>query len=187
MGGLLKKLGYFFVAFVALFTVAAIAIFLFFDPNDYRDRIAEEVKRETGRDLVIEGDLELSFFPWFAVNIGKTSLSNAPGFGDESFLSFEQAQLSVKLLPLLLDREISVGTATLDGFELNLEVASNGRNNWQDLEEAGRAQPDADETAQELHPARWTLLAWKFATRRCSNLQRRPGRGETYSLTRTST
>ena len=149
MDGLLKKLGYFFVAFVALFTVAAIAIFLFFDPNDYRDRIAEEVKRETGRDLVIEGDLELSFFPWFAVNIGKTSLSNAPGFGDESFLSFEQAQLSVKLLPLLLDREISVGTATLDGFELNLEVASNGRNNWQDLEEAGRAQPDADETAQD--------------------------------------
>jgi AsmA protein len=149
MGGLLKKLGYFFVAFVALFTIAAIAIFLFFDPNDYRDRIAEEVKRETGRDLVIEGDLELSFFPWFAVNIGKTSLSNAPGFGEEPFLSFEQAQLSVKLLPLLLDREISVGTATLDGFELNLEVASNGRNNWQDLEEAGSAQPDADETAQD--------------------------------------
>jgi len=79
MGGLLKKLGYFFVAFVALFTVAAIAIFLFFDPNDYRDRIAEEVRRKTGRDLVIEGDLELSFFPWFAINIGKTSLSNAPG------------------------------------------------------------------------------------------------------------
>ena len=149
MGGLLKKLGYFFVAFVALFTIAAIAIFLFFDPNDYRDRIAEEVRRETGRDLVIEGDLELSFFPWFSVNIGKTSLSNAPGFGEEPFLSFEQAQLSVKLLPLLLDREISVGTATLDGFELNLEVASNGRNNWQDLEEAGRAQPDADETAQD--------------------------------------
>ena len=149
MGGLLKKLGYFFVAFVALFTIAAIAIFLFFDPNDYRDRIAEEVRRETGRDLVIEGDLELSFFPWFSVNIGKTSLSNAPGFGEEPFLSFEQAQLSVKLLPLLLDREISVGTATLDGFELNLEVASNGRNNWQDLEEAGRARPDADETAQD--------------------------------------
>ncbi|NOR35726.1 MAG: AsmA family protein [Woeseiaceae bacterium] len=149
MGGLLKKLGYFFVAFVALFTIAAIAIFLFFDPNDYRDRIAEEVKRETGRDLVIEGDLELSFFPWFAVNIGKTSLSNAPGFGEEPFLSFEQAQLSVKLLPLLLDREISVGTATLDGFELNLAVASNGRNNWQDLEEARSAQPDADETAQD--------------------------------------
>jgi len=153
MGGLLKKLGYFFVAFVALFTVAAIAIFLFFDPNDYRDRIAEEVRRKTGRDLVIEGDLELSFFPWFAINIGKTSLSNAPGFGDEPFLSFEQAQLSVKLLPLLLDREISVGTATLDGFELNLELASNGRNNWQDLEDAGRAQPDADETAQDTSGA----------------------------------
>ncbi len=147
MDGLLKKLGYFLVAFVALFTVAAIAIFLFFDPNDYRDRIAEEVKRETGRDLVIEGDLELSFFPWFAVNIGKTSVSNAPGFGDEPFLSFDAARASVKVLPLIRGRGLEFGDIALDSFRLNLQIAADGRNNWQDIAEQGSAEAGAETDA----------------------------------------
>jgi len=147
MDGLLKKLGYFLVAFVALFTVAAIAIFLFFDPNDYRDRIAEEVKRETGRDLVIEGDLELSFFPWFAINIGKTSLSNAPGFGEEPFLSFDEARASVKVLPLIRRRGLEIGNIVLDSFQLNLQVAADGRNNWQDIAEERPAEAGAETDA----------------------------------------
>ena len=144
MGGLLKKLGYFFVAFVALFTVAAIAIFLFFDPNDYRDRIAEEVKRETGRDLVIEGDLDLSFLPWFAISIGKTSLSNAPGFGDTPFLSFDEARLSIKVMPILMREGIEIGNIVLDSLQLNLEVAVDGRNNWQDIGESRDTQTDVE-------------------------------------------
>ena len=147
MDGLLKKLGYFFVAFVALFTVAAIAIFLFFDPNDYRDRIAEEVKRETGRDLVIEGDLELSFFPWFAINIGKTSLSNAPGFGEEPFLSFDAARASVKVLPLIRRKGLEFGNIALDSFRLNLQIAADGRNNWQDMAEESSAEAGAETDA----------------------------------------
>jgi len=151
MDGLLKKLGYFLVAFVALFTVAAIIIFLFFDPNDYRDRIAGEVKRETGRDLVIEGDLELSFFPWFAINIGKTSLSNAPGFGEEPFLSFDEARASVKVLPLIRRKGLEIGNIVLDSFQLNLQVAADGRNNWQDMAEESSAEagPETDAAAAD--------------------------------------
>ena len=147
MGGLLKSLGYIFVALVALFTIAAIAIFLFFDPNDYRDRIAEEVKRETGRDLVIEGDLELSLFPWFAINIGKTSLSNAPGFGEEPFLGFDEARASVKVLPLIRRKGIEIGNIVLDSFQLNLQVAADGRNNWQDIAEQDSAEVGAESDA----------------------------------------
>lgn len=147
MGGLLKSLGYIFVALVALFTIAAIAIFLFFDPNDYRDRIAEEVKRETGRDLVIEGDLELSLFPWFAINIGKTSLSNAPGFGEEPFLGFDEARASVKVLPLIRRKGLEIGNIVLDSFQLNLQVAADGRNNWQDIAEQDSAEVGAESDA----------------------------------------
>jgi AsmA protein len=147
MDGLLKKLGYFLVAFVALFTVAAITIFLFFDPNDYRDRIAEEVMRETGRDLVIEGDLELSFFPWFAINIGKTSVSNAPGFGEGPFLSFDEARASVKVLPLIRRKGLEIGNIVLDSFQLNLQVAADGRNNWQDIAEESPAEAGAETDA----------------------------------------
>lgn len=144
MGRFLKFLAYIIAAFVALLTITAIVLTLVFDPNDFREDIAAGVARSTGRELVIEGDLELSIFPWLAIDIGKTRLGNAPDFGEEPFASFEHAQLSVRVLPLLLRREIAVGTAAIDTLTLNLQVRGDGRSNWQDLvdaSEAGEAGP----------------------------------------------
>ena len=143
MGGLLKKLLYFVLGIVGLLVVAGIAITLLFDPNDYRGRIAEAVKEETGRDLVIEGDLDFSLFPWLAIDIGRTTLGNAEGFGDEPFLSFEEARASVKVMPLIGGGGLQLGSIVLDSFQLNLAVDANGRNNWDDLAEAGEASDDA--------------------------------------------
>jgi len=143
MGGPLKKVLFLFLGIVALLGIAAISFVLLFDPNDFREDIAAEVQRSTGRELVIEGDLELTLFPWLAINIGKTTLGNAPGFGDEPFASFDRARLSVHVLPMLLHREVSVGTALLDSLQLNLAVASNGRSNWQDLVEGSEAEAEA--------------------------------------------
>jgi AsmA protein len=156
MGGLLKNALFFMLAIVALLVIAVVAVALLFDPNDYRDEIAAEVQRTTGRELVIEGDLELSLFPWLAINVGKTTLGNAPGFGNEPFASFGQARLSVKILPMLLRREVAVGTASLDAFQLNLAVAQNGRSNWQDLIDISEAAAKA-ETADTGEGAAGTL------------------------------
>lgn len=147
MGRALKYLLFLLGGIVALVVVATVSFLLLFDANDFRDRIAEETRRATGRELVIEGDLDVTLFPWLAVSVGSTRLGNAPGFGDEPFASFEAARLSVRLLPLLLRREISVGTAELDALRLNLAVAANGRSNWDDLLEAGEAAPEGDEAA----------------------------------------
>ena len=63
MGGLLNKLLFLLFAIVVLLSIAVISFMLLFDPNDFREDIAAEVHRATGRELVIEGDLELTFFP----------------------------------------------------------------------------------------------------------------------------
>ena len=118
---LLKILLILVAALVGVGVLASVALFLFFDPNDFRDDISAGVKNATGRDLVIEGDIELSVFPWIAVEIGSTRLGNAEGFGDTPFLSFENARLSVRLLPLLLRQEVAVGTASLDSLAVNLQ------------------------------------------------------------------
>jgi AsmA protein len=68
--------------------------------------------------------LELSLFPWLAIDIGETHLGNAAGFSEEPFVSFNQARLSVRIMPVLLHREVSIGTALLDGLDLNLEMAA---------------------------------------------------------------
>jgi AsmA protein len=144
MGRLARPLLLIVAGIVSLAILASAALFFFFDPNDFRDEISAQVKELTGRDLVIEGDLSLSVFPWIAVNVGRTRLGNAEGFGNKPFLSFEEARLSVRLMPLLFQKRVAIGTASLDSFSLNLEVAANGTNNWDDLAEAAEAEPVAE-------------------------------------------
>lgn len=138
----MKKLLLVLLLIVGIAVVAAISLFLLFDPNDFRDDISAEVERVTGREFAIEGEIELSYFPWLAIDIGHTRLGNAQGFGDEPFASFERARLSVQLLPMLLSRKISVGTASLDALHLNLAVDRNGRGNWEDLVHASEAMAE---------------------------------------------
>lgn len=137
---------------VGIIVIAAIALLLFFDPNDYRDEIAAQVEKATGRELTIAGDLSLELFPWAAVEVGETTLANAEGFGAEPFARFERAELSVRLMPLIFSQEIAVGTASLDSLVLNLAVAEDGSTNWQDL-----AQPS--EEPAEPEPAEGGGLA----------------------------
>ena len=148
MGRIFKYLAIGVGAVLALVVLAGIAVSLFFDPNDYRDKIQAEVKESTGRDLVIEGDIGLKIFPWLALDLGKASFGNAEGFGDEPMASFDRATLSVKLLPMLLSRELSVGTANLESLKLNLAIDRNGKGNWEGLSD-GEAEEKPEATDGE--------------------------------------
>ncbi len=139
---------------VAVFVLAAIAFRLFFDPNDFREEISGAVRESTGRELVIEGDIELKIFPWLAIDIGRTTLGNAPGFGDEPFAEFERASLSVRLLPLLLGQEATVGSAAIDGLRLNLKVDRNDVRNWSDLLAADGESAETEVGADAIESAR---------------------------------
>ena len=147
MGRILKYVFYAIGALVVLVLIGGIMFTFLFDPNDYRENIAAQVKESTGRTLVIEGNLNLDLFPWLAVEIGRSQLSNAEGFGDTPFASFEAARLSVRLMPLLLRREILVGAAKIDALRLNLEVNARGVGNWQDLAgQGGGESADVEDT-----------------------------------------
>lgn len=133
MGRILKYLLWLIGAFVALFALAAIALSLFFEPNDFREEISNTVRNQTGRELTIEGDISLDVFPWLAVEVGKSSLGNAPAFGSEPMASFEKASFSVRLLPAILRQEVIVGAADIEGLQLNLRINQRGDSNWSDL------------------------------------------------------
>tara|TARA_R110002096_G_scaffold29497_2_gene88705 strand:- start:10916 stop:12937 length:2022 start_codon:yes stop_codon:yes gene_type:complete len=135
------------VTFVAIFLLAAIVVYLFFDPNDFREDIAESVRQQTGRELTIEGDISLDLFPWLAVEIGSTRLGNAEGFGDEPMASFERASLSLRLLPAIFRQQIIIGAADIEALQLNLAVDARGKDNWSDLvPEDSEDSADADDT-----------------------------------------
>lgn len=128
-------------ALVALIVIAAVAIPLLFDPNDYREQIHAAGKKAIGRDLQI-GDIQLSVFPRLRVRLRDVEVSDAPGFGNEPFAQLKEVAVGIKVLPLLLDRRVEASGLMLEGLQLQLALDSNGRNNWDDL-----FQNNADATA----------------------------------------
>ncbi|MGQ0619285.1 MAG: AsmA family protein [Panacagrimonas sp.] len=132
------------VGVLVLLIVGAVALAAtFFDPNDYRGKITEAVKKETGRDLVL-GDIKLSVFPWLKVRLADVSFSNAPGFGTQPMAQVREAAVGVQLMPLLLDRQVQVSTVVLDGLKLDLAKDASGKSNWDDLIKPQETTPEPD-------------------------------------------
>ena len=74
---------------------------LVFDRNDLRQQLVDSVKEQTGHDLTIEGEIDLTFFAWLGVTTGAVELSNAPEFSPDVFASTQKVSIRVKLVPLL--------------------------------------------------------------------------------------
>jgi AsmA protein len=128
----LKIVGLAVGGLVVLIALLLLAVSLFVNPNDYKGRIAQQVKTSTGRELNLQGDIKLSVFPWIALNLGPLSLGNPPGFGSEPFLSIQHTALRVKLLPLLR-KELAIGRIEIDGLDLRLKTDAAGKGNWEDF------------------------------------------------------
>lgn len=136
-------------AIILLLVIAMAALPFVIDPNDYKDEISAQVEKTTGRTLTLQGDIELSVFPWIALELGPMTLSNAKGFEADYFAEVEKAKVRIRLLPLL-KKELEMDTIVLNGLVLNLEKDAESRTNWDDLATAdGDEAQSADEQAQQ--------------------------------------
>jgi AsmA protein len=115
---------------VVLVLISAFLVSLLVNPNDFKPKIAAAVKDSTGRELNLQGDIKLHVFPRVALTLGPASLGNPPGFGDAPFLSFNRAEVRVKLVPLL-SKHLEVARVVLDGLDLRLVKKLDGQANWQ--------------------------------------------------------
>jgi AsmA protein len=126
-----------------LLLAAALAyVLVFFDPNAHKQELARLVHDQTGREFKLPGDLKLRLYPWLAIEVGRATLGNAPGFGAEPLLEFDHARLGVKLLPLL-HREIEIGAVTVESPTIRLSVDAAGHDNWSDLGQGKASEPPA--------------------------------------------
>ena len=118
---------------IVLFLVGAVVLAInLVDLNDYKDRIENVARKQTGRELSIDGDLGVSYFPWLGITLGELQLANAEGFGDQPFAKIDGADVKVEVMPLLR-RTVNVKTVQLHGLELDLQRAADGTTNWDDL------------------------------------------------------
>ena len=134
----------FILLFIAFIAVLALAVT--FDANNYKPQIIEQVEKATGRDMQIDGDIDLSIFPWIGLKVEAVTLGNAAGFKAAKFARIEQLDVKVNLLPLL-KKEVRINTIRLHGLDVALEVDEAQANNWSDLAKAGGDKAEAEERA----------------------------------------
>jgi AsmA protein len=132
---------------VGLVIVALLVVPLFVDVESYKPVIEKKVSEATGRPFRLAGDLDLSLFPWAGLALSDLHLGNPPGFEREDLLSVKSFEVRVKLLPLI-SRDLQVKRFVLEGVQVNLEKAEDGRTSWEGL--GGEAPPEG---AGEKAPA----------------------------------
>ncbi len=126
---------------LAILLLLSLAVSLLFDANSFRARISAEVENSIHRQLVL-GDIHVSLFPTLGARIKDAKLSNADGFGEEPMAQVGEAQVGVRILPLLLFRRAEISSITLKDLQLNLLKHADGKSNWDDLTgEEKPAQP----------------------------------------------
>ena len=112
------------------FGAAGIAILKSMDFGEYRDVIAEEVEKATGRKVVIAGDLDLNISLSPSLRLEGVTLANAPWGAQPQMLKLDRLEASVDLMPLL-SGEARINRILLSGVEIALEIDKQGRPNWQ--------------------------------------------------------
>ena len=133
------------VVLIVLVAGLAVYIGMTFDPNEHKQEIVDAVKENTGRDLKIDGNIELTFFPWLGVTTGAVELSNAAGFSPAVFAKIEKISVRVKLKPLL-SKSVEMDTVSIHGLTLNLAKDKDGKINWDDLAQGTGEEQSSQES-----------------------------------------
>lgn len=132
---------------VIVVVVGGIVAFVnFADPNDFKDLIADKVRAATGRELSLDGPLEIGIWPKIRLHAGPLALGNAAGFGDEPMLAVDKIQIAVATLPLLRNR-LEMDTVVIHGLDVRLARNADGVSNFDDLAGDGETESGGSKLA----------------------------------------
>ena len=109
--------------------IVSLAIYMF-DANYFKSQIVEYVKTNKQRDLILEGDLKVTFFPKLGIDSNKITLSQRNS--NKVFASIDNARLNIAWWPLLF-KQLQIESITLDRVHANIIRDKNGRTNFDDL------------------------------------------------------
>ena len=126
-----RRIGLIAAAVAVLLPVAVVAgAVVLFDADALKLRLADAVRRSTGRELTVAGPVGLTWSLVPTVALRDVSLSNPPGLSRPAMAHAAQLDVRVALLPLL-SRRVEVRGVTLVEPDILLERDAAGRPNWQ--------------------------------------------------------
>lgn len=140
-----------FGSLLLLLVVTAFVLTSVIDPNRYRGKVEAIVGDLSGRPFVIEGNLQITWFPWLGVRMGRAHLNNRvdvsgdrtglsgnrPDVPEPPIVEWESVAVAAKVWPLLHGQFV-VDQIRLQGPHVHLRRDAQGRGNWEDW---GPARP----------------------------------------------
>lgn len=120
-------------AVLALAAAAVLVATSVINPDRYKGELEDVVRRVTGRPFALDGPLKITWFPWLGITTGPAHLGNPPGAVGADLIDWQSAQVEVRLLPLLLHRELEVARIRVRGAAVHLHCGPKGQGNWEDL------------------------------------------------------
>ncbi len=141
------------LAFMFLLIAGLVVVPGIIDWNSYKSEIAEQVRKATGRELIIAGDIEMTLLPKPALSAENVSLGSVEGASEPDLVALRSVEVRIALAPLL-GGNIRIETVRLVEPRVYLEVLSDGRTTWS-FDTIGAAQsPDQGvETSQSAGDA----------------------------------
>ncbi|MDJ0949409.1 MAG: AsmA family protein [Alphaproteobacteria bacterium] len=135
---------------IVLLIAAAVIVPTFIPVETYKTQIAQQVRKNTGRDFAISGDVSFSIFPTLGFEANGITFGNGPGYTDANMAALSKVVVAVKFAPLL-SGAIEVDRFVLVDPVISLEVSKDGKPNW-DLA-AGKAVADTPAGAPAESPS----------------------------------
>lgn len=96
---------------------------------DVRGTVEQVVESATGRDLVIAGDVGVSYWPVLGLRAMDATLSNVEGGRAPAFIAADEIDIGVEIAPLF-QRQVVVRRLVFQRPRIALEVDSEGAPNW---------------------------------------------------------
>lgn len=160
----MKKIIYILLGLALAAVVAIAALVSLVDPNQFKPQLAEQVRKSTGRELVMEGDIGWRFWPSLGLSLEKVQLRNPAGFAEPDLLRFAQGDASVALLPLL-SHKLEIGKVTLSGAHLFIQTKADGSSNLNGLVKTSAADKGdgTQSPAGESQPATSEEQPWQIS------------------------
>jgi uncharacterized protein involved in outer membrane biogenesis len=129
-------------AVLGLLIVAALVAPSLIDINKYKPQILAEVKKATGRELVIDGPMSLSILPTPTATVAGVKFFNVPGSKNPNMVEVKSIMVKPALFALLTGN-LEVDEVTLVEPKIVLEINAEGKPNWEFAPSVAEARPTA--------------------------------------------
>jgi AsmA protein len=133
-------------ALAALLVLAVFVLTALIDANRFKGRVERLVQETSGQPFRIDGDLDITWYPWLALRMGQARLGG--GTASAPLIEWRSASVGARLIPLIRGR-LEVSRVRFDGLHAHLVRGADGHGNWEPLLEA-RAGADSTRSPPQV-------------------------------------